>query len=161
MKVFACLFVAFVCLQSFGFSKAVAEFVDEQTMMRPNYYYADLSQWRERNLSCETFGTLLVLYKRNIITRGEYASMLMALSRNNAICDVVYRNKTYDILRDLKISQTAIRAVLSREDLRYFYSNLLYNIPESARIGALQDYLLAQHERWHSPRNLLELVFGK
>jgi hypothetical protein len=158
--------ICFITLLTTNFNcYAISELLDNQihaTYKQPNmYYYSDTSYWREKNLTNEDFATLYQLYKRGIITRGEYGSLVLNLSRNQHLCTIIYKDKIYNIRHDLEFSEISIRAALTREELSVFYSNLLAVIPPSKRIGSLDDYLLEQQKKWNGPRNVFEIVFGK
>lgn len=160
------IFIIICILLTMNFNVyGISEFLDNQmyaTYKQPNmYYYSDTSYWRERNLTNEDFATLYMLYKRGIITRGEYGSLVLNLSRNQYLCSIIYKDKVYNLRRDLETSEISIRAALTREELSVFYSNLLAVIPPSQRIGTLDTYLLEQQRKWNGPRNVFEIVFGK
>ncbi len=137
----------------------VADFVDKNKY-EGSRFYGDINFWRNYDLSNVSFGTLFTLYKRRIIDKGEYASYLMSLSRNQKICEI-YKDSMFNIKRDLELSEWAIRACLPRHDLKIFYANLLYTIPANERIGSLDDYLMEQHQRANAPKNILTLIFGE
>ena len=164
-KMFTIIFTICIILIMNINAYGISELLDNQmyaTYKQPNmYYYSDTSYWRERNLTNEDFMTLFQLYKRGIITRGEYGSLVLNLSRNQHLCSIIYKDKVYNLRRDLITSEISIRAALTREELSVFYSNLLAVIPPSLRIGALDTYLLEQQRKWNGPRNVIEIIFGK
>ena len=161
-KMFTIIFTICIILTMNSNAYGISELLDNQmyaTYKQPNmYYYSDTSYWRERNLTNEDFMTLFQLYKRGIITRGEYGSLVLNLSRNQHLCSIIYKDKVYNLRRDLVTSEISIRAALTREELSVFYSNLLAVIPPSLRIGALDTYLLEQQRKWNGPRNLIEIM---
>ena len=79
----------------------ISELLDAQvhaTYKQPNmYYYSDTSYWRERNLTNEDFATLYMLYKRGIITRGEYGFWIYI-----NICNIIFlRSMAVFVLSDI------------------------------------------------------------
>jgi len=122
-------------------------------------YYGDINYWRNCNLDSADFATLFTLYKRRIISKAEYRSLLMRLSKNPYISTIIYKNRLIDIQRDLEISIYSIRAVLSTNEKKNFYRNLIYSIPAENRIGPLNNYLQGQDTLWNYPPSLFQMLF--